>query len=68
MIWLLLNQHFVNLDNIDCVNFALEEAVSSELQLVQVLVSALVLPKIGILRVHSQTSYNLPNKVEEQCL
>jgi len=42
MKWLLLNQHYVNLEFLNCRMSVLEEVVSSEQQLVQLLVSGLV--------------------------
>ncbi len=45
MIWLLLNQHYVNLDYTNSRISVLEEVVSSDLQLVQVLVSGMVSSK-----------------------
>ncbi len=47
MKWHLLNQLFVNLDSEDYNVSILEEAVSSELSLVQLLVSGLVSVKTG---------------------
>ncbi len=42
MQWHLLNQHFVSLESIRCEISVLEEVLSSELQLVQLLVSGMV--------------------------
>ncbi len=45
MQWLLLNQHFVSLDSENFRISVLEEVVSSELQLVRLLVSGMVSQK-----------------------
>ncbi len=42
MKWRLLNQHYVNLDSRSYQMCVLEEVISSELQLVQLLVSGMV--------------------------
>ncbi len=51
MKWHLLNQHFVHLESEDYHVSVLEEALSSELQLVQVLASGLV--SYQTMRLHS---------------
>jgi len=49
MQWRLLNQFFVNLESKNLEASILEEVLSSELQLVQLLVSGLVSPQTGML-------------------
>ncbi len=52
MNWLLLNQHYVNLESRNYKIFVLEEVLSSELQLVLLLVSGLVSHQTGMLLSH----------------
>ncbi len=58
MDWHLLNQHFVSSDSESYKISVLEEVVSSELQLVQVLVSGSVSPRTMTLHGHGQ-GFNL---------
>ncbi len=67
MKWLLLNQLSVSMSLTNCVESVLEELVSSELQLAQVLVSDTDLHRIGILQAHFLTSYNQRKNYVEQC-
>ncbi len=59
MKWLLLNQHFVSMSLTNCVDCVLEEALSSDLQLAQVLVSDMDYSKTGILPARPIRVYNL---------
>jgi len=58
MNWLLLNQFYAILGPLNFNVFVLEEVLSSELQLVQVLVSGPISFKTMISRPLSQTWYN----------
>jgi len=58
MFWHLLNQFYVNISLTDSVVSVLEEVVSSELQLVQVLVSGQVSSMTMNLHFHGQECFS----------
>jgi len=59
MKWHLLNQHYVNMDFRNFEISVLEEVVSSEQQLVQLLVSGTVSPRTMTLASHGVQRYSL---------
>ncbi len=65
MLWHLLNQYYVNSDFKNSVMSVLEEVVSSEQQLVQVLVSGPVSSETLILHGHGPECYNRKGLLEE---
>ncbi len=63
MQWLLLNQHFVNSECINFVASVLEEVVSSEAQLVQLLVSGMVSLKTMSFLSHGTAVFNQIDRI-----
>ncbi len=63
MQWHLLNQHYVNLHPINSVISVLEEVVSSEAQLVQVLVSGVISSET--MKLVDQVGFNQIEHTEE---